>query len=504
MTLATPSSAAVSNQAPAASAIAARGAPPNGLGAFVELTADHGFEAMRVEGVIPAELRGTLYRNGPARFSSFGMAYGHWFDGDGALSAVRFDGGKALGAARFVATSGLVEERRQGRALYGAFGTRSPRNILTRFLTSEQTGLARFVDGKNAANTSVMWDGERLLALWEGGRPTEIDPKDLGTRGETDLDGAVLQTFSAHPHRVASRRTTYNHGVRHGKNELLDIYAKTDGGAWRLAGTLPLPWATMLHDIAYTERHVLAFVAPLKLRIFRLLFGLETPAEAMRFLPELGTEIVIAPLDDLGKVTRIQADARFFWHVANAYDTPEGAVVDTVLYDDFDNNRWLGSIHTGHPNGELNGRLSRTHLDFTKKSARSEEIAAFPGEFPIVSPAVASRQHQHVYMAAHASRAAAGRDMHDRVVEVDVTSGAVRTLVLGDGLYPGEPIFVPRDGAGERSGYLLTLVYDARVHRSHVAVIDAERLEDGPIAKAHFEHHVPYGFHGTWAPAMRG
>jgi all-trans-8'-apo-beta-carotenal 15,15'-oxygenase len=503
MTLATPSSAA-SNAGfvPSSSPAADRApVPENALGAFTDLTAEHGFEAMRVEGAVPAELRGTLYRNGPARFSSFGKVYGHWFDGDGALSAVRFADGKALGAARFIATRGLVEERRQGRALYAGFGTRSPRNIVTRFLTSEQRGLARFVDGKNVANTSVMWDGERLLALWEGGQPTEIDPRDLTTRGETDLDGTVLQTFSAHPHRVASRRTTYNHGVRHGRTDVLDIYAKVDGSGWKVAGSLPLPWATMLHDIAYTERHVIAFCAPIKVRLFRMLLGLETVSDAIRFVPELGTEIVIAPLDDLTKVTRIQADASFFWHVANAYETPEGAVVDTVLYDDFDNNRYLASIHTGHPSGELYGRLSRTHLDFAKKTARSEEIAAMPGEFPIVSPSVASRPHRHVYMAAHASRAASGRDLHDRLVEVDVESGAVRTLVLGAGLYPGEPIFVPRDGAGERSGYLLTLVYDARAHRSHVAVIDAERFEDGPIARAHFEHHVPFGFHGTWAPA---
>jgi all-trans-8'-apo-beta-carotenal 15,15'-oxygenase len=104
-------------------------------------------------------------------------------------------------------------------------------------------------------------------------------------------------------------------------------------------------------------------------------------------------------------------------------------------------------------------------------------------------------------MAAHGSRAAAARDMHDRIVEVDVETGAIRTLVLGDGLYPGEPIFVAREGAGERSGWILTLVYDAHAHESHVAIIDAEHLEDGAIARAHFGHHVPFGFHGTWAPA---
>src|SRR5262245_61994751 len=91
--------------------------PPNALGAFTDLTAEHGFEPMRVDGALPEGLAGTLYRNGPALFSSFGARYRHWFDGDGALAAVRFGGGRADGAARIITTRGLAEERRRGRAL---------------------------------------------------------------------------------------------------------------------------------------------------------------------------------------------------------------------------------------------------------------------------------------------------------------------------------------------------------------------------------------------------
>jgi all-trans-8'-apo-beta-carotenal 15,15'-oxygenase len=255
----------------------------------------------------------------------------------------------------------------------------------------------------------------------------------------------------------------------------------------------------MMHDVAYTERHVIAFVAPLKLQLLRVLLGLTPPAEGLRWMPELGTRILIAPLDDLTKVRTLEADARFFWHVANAYETETGAIVDTVLYDDFSSNVFLGSVQTKAPRGQLFGRLSRTHLDLAKGSVRHEELCALPAEFPIVAPSVQTTRHTHVFMAAHGSRAASGQGLHDRIVSFDVARGTTRSLVMGSDLYPGEPIFVPREGVGEASGYLLTLVYDARSHTSHVAVLDAERLEDGPLAKAHFEHHVPFGFHGTWA-----
>ena len=36
-----------------------------------------------------------------------------------------------------------------------------------------------------------------------------------------------------------------------------------------------------------------------------------------------------------------------------------------------------------------------------------------------------------------------------------------------------------------------------------VAVVDASRFEEGTVAKMHFEHHVPLGFHGVWVGAER-
>ena len=81
-----------------------------------------------------------------------------------------------------------------------------------------------------------------------------------------------------------------------------------------------------------------------------------------------------------------------------------------------------------------------------------------------------------------------------------VRPGRELSVSLGDGTFVGEPLFVPRGGAAEDDGWLLVLVYDAAVGTSHVALLNAQELERGPIARAHFEHHIPYGFHGTWVP----
>ena len=47
---------------------------------------EHGFIPLSIQGTIPSELKGTLYRAGAMRFSSpDGEPYGHWFDGDGGI-----------------------------------------------------------------------------------------------------------------------------------------------------------------------------------------------------------------------------------------------------------------------------------------------------------------------------------------------------------------------------------------------------------------------------------
>ena len=49
-----------------------------------------------VRGVVPAELQGTFYRNGPGRLERDGHRVHHPFDGDGMIAAMRFENGLSL------------------------------------------------------------------------------------------------------------------------------------------------------------------------------------------------------------------------------------------------------------------------------------------------------------------------------------------------------------------------------------------------------------------------
>ena len=344
-----------------------------------DLSREHGFEPLH-QGTLPAELNGTLYRTGPSLFSSFGKPYGHLFDGDGAVTAVRFREWARPRGGKLVQTEGLVKERRAGRQLYGGYGTATP-------------GMKRFWPPasrsrlKNPANTSILLWGERVFALYEGDLPTEIAPSDLATLGEQDL-GIVMESFSAHPHAVPPRRAIYNFGLRYGRKTILDVYELDDSGGGRKLAEVPLAQTTLIQFVA-TEKRLVFFAPPVRFNPLRLLFGLDTLHGAMRWTPLLGTGVIVVPIDDPEHVTRFTMDPFFQWHFLNAYERGNEIVVDVVRFPNFESNNWFGELIEPHPMSPyVAGELWRVTLDPRARRATSEPRWAQPCEFPRVAPGV--------------------------------------------------------------------------------------------------------------------
>jgi all-trans-8'-apo-beta-carotenal 15,15'-oxygenase len=452
-----------------------------------DLVAAHGFQPLEVRGRLPPDLRGTLYRNGPGKVSSFGRRYQHWFDGDGVVSAVRFADGKARGAVRMVESDGLIAERQRGRSLFGGYGTKQ-RNLIRR-LRGEL---------KNTANTSVMmWQG-RLYALQEACRPTELSVEDLATLGERDLDGAVVRSFSAHPHWVPERRAAYNFGVRYGRHTELDLFELPAAGPARRIGVLPLAGATLIHDFFATARHLIFFAPPLRLRALRLLAGLGSYSDDLAWQPRLGTEVLVVPIDEPARVRRFTVEGFFQWHFANAFERDEQLVVDLVRYPDFASNRWLGDVVAGVPGTPLGSRVERALVDPARGRVEFSRLCDRSVEFPRVAGAALGRPYRWAYLAMHSSDEAS-HGLWDRIAKLDVERGTVEEIDFGPARYPSEPVFVRRGDASEDDGLLLTLVYDAPSDRSYLAVVDARNPAAGALAEVWFPHATPFTFHGVFA-----
>jgi len=89
-------------------------------------SAEGTWSAVKVEGAIPEELNGELYRVAPGQKTNHGIELRHFFDGDAFLVKYRLREGKATVSARFVATPERDDETATGRMLYSEFGTLAP------------------------------------------------------------------------------------------------------------------------------------------------------------------------------------------------------------------------------------------------------------------------------------------------------------------------------------------------------------------------------------------
>ncbi len=172
--------------------------------AFASVPEERSGEPLKVEGKIPAFLRGTYFLNGPARFHRGEVRYQHWLDGDGMVCALRFQDGRALLTNRFVRCTKWVEEEAAGRALYRTFGTAFPGDRLVRGIALE-----------SPVNVSLYPYAGTLLALGEQGLPWELDPETLETRGLYNFGGALnpVSPFAAHPKIDPETGELFNFGI---------------------------------------------------------------------------------------------------------------------------------------------------------------------------------------------------------------------------------------------------------------------------------------------------
>ena len=454
------------------------------------LPREHGFEPLEIEGELPKSLRGTLYRNGPGLLRRpGGSPYLHMFDGDGVVSAVRVDSGKAQGAVRIIQNEKLMEEQAQGRAIWGSGLTPAThwyRRVLGR-------------GSKNVANTNVLMWQNRLLALFEGGSPTELSLADLSTIGQTDFGGVVRQMFSAHPHYNWKRRTTFNFGIRYGRFTKIDLFALPDQGAasW-LASHQVADGTIMLHDFAVTEDYFVFFVAPARMNRVSLLLGLQSPLGTMKYVDSKPSEALVVPIDSPHQCTRFEVPAFFNFHITNAYQQGDRIIVDMPAFADFPYDGLRLSA-----NGELQFRATgkleqrRATIEVQSQSLSWETLANVAAELPTVPRSHVGKPYRYAYYLADEPNSR----IPGHIGKLDVQSRTFHRVELSPDELPSEAIFVSRDGATEEDdGYLLSLIYDAASDRSYMGVFDARELSDRPLAKLWFNHMLPITLHGTFIP----
>ena len=452
-----------------------------------------------VEGAVPRGLRGALFRNGPGTNTSLGVPYHHPFDGDGHVVRFAFEGGRVRYRNRFVRTRERARELAAGRPLYRSFGTNLPGGLPANLLR------LRF---KNAANTSVVHHGGKLLALWEGGLPHRLDPRTLDTLGREDFGGRLRNPgspverllapelpFSAHPKLDPETGELFNFGTLLGPSPRLALYRAGADGELDAPSFVALDRLVFLHDFALTARHRVFFLVPVAFRVGATLLGRLPPAEALEALEGRPTSILVVPRGGGPSIT-LEADPCFLFHFACAHEDEAGRVVVVGMrMPRFPSARETRAALAGEGGAAFPSAIpTRYVLDLEERTVREERLTEHPAELPTIAPRASLREP------ARAIWSIAGEpgspDPFLRCVQrLELPSGRTTARSFHPDL-PGEPVLLPD---AETGGVLATLVYRAAEHRAELVLLDPERLDT--VARLALPHHVPPGFHGTWVAA---
>jgi all-trans-8'-apo-beta-carotenal 15,15'-oxygenase len=454
-----------------------------------------------IEGEIPTELSGTLFRNGPGLLDVNGERVQHPFDGDGMICAIAFQNGRAHFRNRFVKTEGFLAEQEAGRILYrGVFGTQKAGGWLAN---------AFDIRIKNIANTNVLYWGEKLLALWEAAQPHRLDPNTLDTIGLEDFDGALSDgaPFSAHPRLDPSSQfdggnpCLVNFSIKAGVSFTITIYELDVQGRIVRQHDHPVPGFAFIHDFAITPNYCIFFQNPVKFNPIPFFAGLRSAGECIQFQPDQPTKIVIIPRDTTvrPKPRILETHSGFVFHHANAFEQDGGIVIDSVCYES------LPTVEPGSDYLETDfdaldpGQLWRFRVNLETGSVDRHLLEARCCEFPFIHPAKMGRQHRYIYMAA--AHAPSGNAPHQAILKVDVETDERLVQSFAPKGYVSEPIFVPRGLASELTGaedegWLLTMQFDSERERSAIVILDAKDLSI--VARLYLKHHVPYGLHGSF------
>jgi len=470
------------------------------------------------KGAIPADLKGTLYRNGPGRLERGGHWVHHPFDGDGMVTALRFEGGELSLTNRFVRTEGWLAEEKAGKPLYrGVFGTQKPGGLLANAFDLRL---------KNIANTHVVKLGDELLALWEASSPHALDPHTLETKGISLLDGVLKpgEAFSAHPrfdpgHHGRERMVTF--GVKSGPRStirLMEFAVADDPANGIQAGQLlsersdSFGGFAFLHDFAITPNWAVFLQNAIAFNPLPFVLGQKGAAQCLASKPGGQAQFWLIPRDSgafAGQPPRIvPAPEGFVFHHLNAWETAAdpaaGAsgelVVESIFYADFPSIGPDTDFRTIDFDLIPEGLLERCTIDLATGTVRTERLSERCCEFAMVNPRREGLFSRFGWMAV--AERETGNDPLQAIKKLDLESGERKVWSAAPRGFVSEPVMVPRPTpAGgpepaEDDGWVLCMVWNGARCASDLVILDAASMEE--LAVVELPLAIPYGLHGSF------
>lgn len=483
--------------------------------------------SLPMEGALPPDLQGTLFRIGPRS---------PWAQRSAAFPD---DEKQRERAAPLAESAGPDAPTEGGPGVRASVDGGLPIGAL--HAVELRDGMAvTYRWSESDADAAVFWHAGSVLALPESGLPSQytrlLEPQ--------NFEGGLSVPIASHVHRVASdgsrvlfavddrgrTDTDAAPGLPEGQSEgiWLRIGEWDALGVLRRAQAVELERATWQHDIAVTSGHVVFIESPTT--------RLSDPgghAVPFGWVPGAEGWLGVVPRDGDGTDVRwFRLDPCVVTHVLGAWEE-EGSdeiVLFVCRYDALEEGRpydqtesvvgpqgvgltsiggGLGVLERWRVTGDRveRAQVDDRHLEYPRMDALLEG-APFRYGYALEEDWGDSGRGSAPTRPGGAADplAVLERDAAPvGLLKFDVTRDEAVAWHPGPGRRPSEPLFVRAvDGHADDEGWLLSVVDDVNRGTSDIYVLDASSMgRRGPEAVIHLPVRLPLRSHGEWVPADR-
>jgi beta,beta-carotene 9',10'-dioxygenase len=445
-------------------------------------------------GEIPSWLKGTLVRNGPAKFEIGKKKLKHWFDGFAMLHKFSFSGGRVSYANKFLESKAYRYTQKNQKLGYSEFATDPCRSIFKRFA---QDFIPKPTDN---GNVNVSQIAKHFVALTEIPLPVEFDKETLETVGLHSYEDTLKGNLTtAHPHFDFEKDEGINYLTKFGLKSSYSAYRiPSSSNARGRIGSIAVKEPSYMHSFGLSRHYIILVEYPFVVNPIKLLISGKPFIENFTWKPKKGTRFTLIEKETGEVIQRHTAEAFFAFHHVNAFESEENLFVDIVGYPDVG---IIQSLYLDALRGEAGksmlsaGQLRRYKLDLTGNTVSYRVVAKDPIELPRINYTKCNTNN-YKFVYGTGSDAIHPENFLDRLVKINVQTGKATIWKQRD-CYPGEPIFIEKPNAQEEDeGIVLSVVLNSAKHNSFLLLLDATTFQE--LCRAEVPHHIPFGFHGQY------
>jgi carotenoid cleavage dioxygenase-like enzyme len=455
-----------------------------------------------VVGKIPTDLNGVFVRVGgewvyPPKFADDAA-----LNSDGYISQFTFRNGKVDYRGRWVRTPRFVANAEAGRQLYGYY--RNPYTDDPKVRDPQRPAL------RTVSNTSPLAFAGKLFALKEDGLPQRIHPETLESLGSWDFEGQwKSQTFTAHPRidPVSGEMIAFGYEATGLASDDLFVYTIDPRGKVKREVRLKVPYVSVMHDMAITQKHIVFpfggyVTSQERLQSGKVHWGWDATKPS---------HIGVLPRDGDAKDVRwFRGPERCMMHVFNAHT--EGNKV--ILYAPFYESNFFPFFPPvdGTPWNPAKARayVRRITLDLKSRGDTWKEevlwdlpvgdLGRIDSRFQSLPARYGFTGYTDPKRPFDEARAGTSRTRVTNCYgRFDFATGKMTSYFAGETHSLQECQFIPRGpNAVEGDGYLIGVASNFAEGRSELVIADAQRLEDGDIARVLLPFRANQQVHGIW------